>query len=165
MHQLPALPYSNDALEPYIDAQTMGIHHDKHHNAYVTNLNKALESHPDLAAKSVEDLLADFASVPEAIQTAVRNHGGGHANHSLFWTVMGPGGGGEPGGELASAIAGSSARSSARSSSQVGYATSPPSSRSFFSASRRTSRSVLSFASDRNISSGSPPGRSTRPQP
>ena len=104
MHELPALPYGNDALEPHIDAQTMEIHHDKHHNAYVTNLNKALENHPELAAKSLEDLLSDMDSVPEAIRGAVRNHGGGHANHSLFWTVMSATGGGSPEGELAAAI-------------------------------------------------------------
>jgi Fe-Mn family superoxide dismutase len=104
MHEVPPLPYSFDALEPHIDAQTMQIHHDKHHAAYVTNLNKALESHPDLQGKGVEDLLRGFNNVPEAIRTAVRNHGGGHANHSLFWQVMGPGGGGNPSGDLASAI-------------------------------------------------------------
>jgi len=104
MHEVPPLPYSFDALEPHIDAQTMQIHHDKHHAAYVTNLNKALESHPDLQSKSVEDLLRGFNNVPEAIRTAVRNHGGGHANHSLFWQIMGPNGGGNPSGDLAAAI-------------------------------------------------------------
>ena len=104
MHELPALPYDNDALEPHIDARTMEIHHDKHHNAYVTNLNKALEGHPDLAAKPLEDLLADMSSIPESIRGAVRNHGGGHANHSLFWTVMSASGGGAPDGDLAAAI-------------------------------------------------------------
>jgi Fe-Mn family superoxide dismutase len=104
MHSVPDLPYAFDALEPHIDARTMEIHHDKHHAAYVTNLNKALEGHDALAAKSVEDLLRGIDQVPESIRTAVRNHGGGHANHSLFWTVMGPGGGGRPGGALASAI-------------------------------------------------------------
>jgi Fe-Mn family superoxide dismutase len=104
MHEVPSLPYGFDALEPHIDAQTMQIHHDKHHAAYVTNLNKALEAHPDLQSKSVEDLLRGFDSVPEAIRTAVRNHGGGHANHSLFWQVMGPNGGGTPSGDLAAAI-------------------------------------------------------------
>jgi Fe-Mn family superoxide dismutase len=104
MHEVPSLPYGFDALEPHIDAQTMQIHHDKHHAAYVTNLNKALEAHPDLQSKSVEDLLRGFDSVPEAIRTAVRNHGGGHANHSLFWQVMGPHGGGTPSGDLAAAI-------------------------------------------------------------
>jgi len=103
MHEVPPLPYSFDALEPHIDAQTMQIHHDKHHAAYVTNLNKALDGHPDLQSKSVEDLLRGFDSVPESIRTAVRNHGGGHANHSLFWQVMGPQGG-TPSGDLASAI-------------------------------------------------------------
>jgi Fe-Mn family superoxide dismutase len=104
MFQVPALPYAFDALEPHIDARTMEIHHDKHHAAYVNNLNKALESHPDLQQKSVEDLLRGIGGVPEAIRTAVRNNGGGHANHSLFWQLMGPGGGGKPGGELGSAI-------------------------------------------------------------
>src|SRR5207249_5719307 len=91
-------------LEPHIDARTMEIHHTKHHQAYINNVNTALEAHPTLAAKSVEDLIRDLGAVPEAIRTAVRNNGGGHANHSLFWTVMGPGGGGEPSGELAQAI-------------------------------------------------------------
>ncbi|RMH19315.1 MAG: superoxide dismutase [Acidobacteria bacterium] len=104
MHHVPDLSYPFDALEPHIDARTMEIHHDKHHAAYVTNLNKALEGHPALAAKPVEDLLRDLGNVPESIRTAVRNHGGGHANHTLFWSVMGPGGGGEPGGDLAAAI-------------------------------------------------------------
>ncbi|MCX6630471.1 MAG: superoxide dismutase, partial [Candidatus Solibacter sp.] len=102
---LPALPYSFDALEPHIDKTTMEIHHGKHHQAYITNLNKALESAPDLAGKSLEDLLANnCAAVPEAIRTAVRNHGGGHYNHSLFWQVMGPKAGGAPTGEVAAAI-------------------------------------------------------------
>ena len=101
---LPKLPYALDALAPHIDAQTMEIHHGKHHNAYVTNLNAALEGHADLQAKSIEDLVSDLDSVPEAARTAVRNNGGGHANHSLFWTVMGPGGGGEPGGDVGPAI-------------------------------------------------------------
>jgi len=104
MHELPKLPYALDALEPHIDARTMEIHHGKHHAAYVANLNKALEGHDALAAKSVEDLISDLASVPEAIRGAVRNNGGGHANHTLFWDVMGPGGGGEPSGALADAI-------------------------------------------------------------
>lgn len=104
MHELPSLPYSFDALEPHIDARTMEIHHGKHHAGYVSNLNKALEGHEELAAKSVEDLLRGFDQVPEAIRTAVRNHGGGHANHSLFWTIMGPNGGGEPDGDLGDAI-------------------------------------------------------------
>ncbi len=103
MHELPKLGYTFDALEPHIDARTMEIHHGKHHQAYVTNLNKALEQAPDLAGKSVEDLLRGFSAVPEGIKTAIRNHGGGHANHSLFWDVMGPGGG-APRGDLASAI-------------------------------------------------------------
>jgi Fe-Mn family superoxide dismutase len=102
---LPQLPYAADALEPSIDKMTMEIHHGKHHNAYVTNLNKALESAPDLAGKSIEELLAnDCAIVPENIRTAVRNNGGGHINHSMFWTIMGPGAGGDPTGELADAI-------------------------------------------------------------
>ena len=89
-HSLPALPYAYDALEPVIDARTMEIHHTKHHNTYVTGLNTALEGHDDLAAKSVEDLISDLDSVPEEIRGAVRNHGGGHANHSLFWQIMIP---------------------------------------------------------------------------
>jgi Fe-Mn family superoxide dismutase len=102
---LPALPYAADALEPYIDKMTMEIHHGKHHNAYVTNLNKALESAPDLAGKSLDELLANSCgSVPESIRTAVRNNGGGHWNHSLFWEIMGPGAGGAPVGNLANAI-------------------------------------------------------------
>jgi Fe-Mn family superoxide dismutase len=103
-HEVPALPYGFDALEPHIDARTMEIHHDKHHAGYVNNLNKALEGHPDLQQKGVEDLLRDIQSVPEAIRTAVRNNGGGHANHSLFWTIMSGDGGGEPDGALADAI-------------------------------------------------------------
>ncbi|MCC7360839.1 MAG: superoxide dismutase [Anaerolineales bacterium] len=103
-YQLPALPYPTNALEPHIDARTMEIHHGKHHQAYVTNLNKALESAPELAGKSVEALIQDLNAVPEAIRTAVRNNGGGHANHSLFWEIMGPNGGGEPSGDLAAAI-------------------------------------------------------------
>ncbi len=106
MHELPQLPYSRDALEPHIDARTMEIHHGKHHAAYVANLNKALEGHDALASKSVEDLLAHISEVPETIRTAVRNNGGGHANHALFWQIMGPDGGGEPGGELGEAIRG-----------------------------------------------------------
>ncbi|WP_037284900.1 superoxide dismutase [Saccharibacillus sacchari] len=102
--ELPALPYSNDALEPHIDAQTMEIHHDRHHNTYVTNLNAALESAPELQSKSLEELIGDLDSVPESIRTAVRNNGGGHHNHSLFWTVIGPNGGGAPSGDLAAAI-------------------------------------------------------------
>jgi Fe-Mn family superoxide dismutase len=102
---VPPLQYPFDALEPHIDKMTMEIHHDKHHGAYVTNLNKALESAPNLASKSVEELLANnCAIVPENIRTAVRNHGGGHYNHSMFWTIIGPKAGGEPAGNLASAI-------------------------------------------------------------
>ncbi len=102
---LPSLPYAFDALEPHIDKMTMEIHHGKHHNAYVTNLNKALESAPALAGKSLEELLANnCAAVPENIRTAVRNNGGGHANHSMFWTIMGPQKGGQPHGKLADAI-------------------------------------------------------------
>jgi Fe-Mn family superoxide dismutase len=104
-HQLPALPYPNNALEPHIDEQTMMIHHDRHHNAYVTNLNAALEGHAELQSKSIEALLKDLNSVPENIRPAVRNNGGGHANHSLFWEVIGPNGGGQPTGALADAIA------------------------------------------------------------
>jgi superoxide dismutase, Fe-Mn family len=103
-HQLPALPYAFDALEPYIDAKTMEIHHDKHHGGYVNNLNKALEGQAELAKLSVEDLISKINTVPENIRTAVRNNGGGHANHSLFWKIMKKGGGGEPKGELADAI-------------------------------------------------------------
>ena len=102
---LPPLPYAPDALEPFIDKTTMEIHHGKHHNAYVTNLNKALESAPDLAAKSAEELIANnCAAVPDAIKTAVRNNGGGHINHSMFWQIMGPKAGGAPGGKLGEAI-------------------------------------------------------------
>ncbi len=102
---LPQLPYAPDALEPHIDKMTMEIHHGKHHNAYVTNLNKALESAPDLAGKSLEELLANnCAIVPENIRTAVRNNGGGHINHSMFWTIMAPNAGGEPTGALGDAI-------------------------------------------------------------
>ena len=103
--ELPALPYATNALEPSIDQRTMEIHHGKHHNAYVSNLNGALESAPDLAGRSLEDLLANHcALVPESIRTAVRNNGGGHANHSLFWEIMSPAGGGSPTGNLAAAI-------------------------------------------------------------
>jgi superoxide dismutase, Fe-Mn family len=102
---LPALPYASDALEPYIDKMTMEIHHDKHHGGYVNNLNKAIEPVPALVGKTVEELLANNCSlVPENIRTAVRNNGGGHANHSMFWTIMGPKKGGQPGGQLAEAI-------------------------------------------------------------
>jgi Fe-Mn family superoxide dismutase len=104
--ELPALPYATDALEPHIDKTTMEIHHGRHHNTYVTNLNKALESAPELAGKTIEELLADnLAVVPEAIKTAVRNNGGGHANHAMFWQLMSPKGGGEPTGNVAKAIA------------------------------------------------------------
>ena len=102
---LPPLPYPTDALEPHIDKMTMEIHHGKHHNAYVTNLNKALESAPNLASKTIEELLANnCAIVPDNIKTAVRNNGGGHINHSMFWTIMGPKAGGQPSGTLADAI-------------------------------------------------------------
>jgi Fe-Mn family superoxide dismutase len=104
MFEVPPLPYAFDALEPHIDAKTMEIHHDKHHAAYVAKLNGAVEGHPELQKKSVEELLRDLSSLPESIRTAVRNHGGGHANHSLFWTVMGPGGGGAPTGRIGEAI-------------------------------------------------------------
>jgi Fe-Mn family superoxide dismutase len=104
MHELPKLPYAHDALEPHIDARTMEIHHGKHHQAYVTNLNKALEGHPDLQALSIEDLLRRIDAVPDSIRTTVRNNGGGHANHSLFWTVMSPRGGGKPSGALGDAL-------------------------------------------------------------
>jgi superoxide dismutase, Fe-Mn family len=103
-YSLPPLPYPTDALEPHIDKQTMEIHHGKHHNAYVTNLNAALEKHPELQSKSIEDLLRSINTVPEDIRTAVRNNGGGHANHSMFWQIMGPNAGGQPTGAIASAI-------------------------------------------------------------
>lgn len=102
--QLPPLPYANDALEPHIDAMTMEIHHDRHHNTYVTNLNAALEKAPDLQNKSLEEIISNLDAVPEEIRTAVRNNGGGHANHTLFWEVIGPNGGGQPTGALADAI-------------------------------------------------------------
>lgn len=102
-HELPALPYDFAALEPHIDAQTMQIHHGKHHQAYVTNLNAALEKHPELLDKSLEDLVRDISSVPEDIRTAVRNNGGGHLNHTWFWQMMKPGGG-QPSGDLMAAI-------------------------------------------------------------
>jgi Fe-Mn family superoxide dismutase len=104
-HQLPSLPYDFAALEPHIDAQTMQIHHGKHHAAYVNNLNAALEKHADLQPKSAEDLIANLSAVPEAIRTAVRNNGGGHVNHTMFWQIMGPGKGGAPSGALGAAIA------------------------------------------------------------
>lgn len=103
MHSVPPLAYSFDALEPHIDARTMEIHHGKHHAAYVTNLNKALEGHEILQAKSVEDLIRNLDALPEGIKTAVRNNGGGHYNHTLFWDIMGPGGG-APTGDLLAAI-------------------------------------------------------------
>jgi superoxide dismutase, Fe-Mn family len=103
-HTLPPLPYPTDALEPHIDKQTMEIHHGKHHQAYVTNLNAALEKHPELGSKSVEDLIKDLSAVPEDIRTAVRNNGGGHVNHTMFWEIMGPNGGGAPTGAVADAI-------------------------------------------------------------
>jgi Fe-Mn family superoxide dismutase len=105
-YTVPPLPYPFEALEPHIDAQTMQIHHGKHHQAYVNNLNAALEAHPDLQGKSVEDLIKDLNALPEAIRTAVRNNGGGHANHTLFWTLMKPNGGGAPTGKAAEAITG-----------------------------------------------------------
>jgi Fe-Mn family superoxide dismutase len=103
-HELPQLPYAFDALEPHIDAKTMEIHHGKHHAAYVANLNGALEAHPELFDLSIEELLRDLTKIPDNIRTAVRNNGGGHANHSLFWPLLSAGGGGAPVGELASAI-------------------------------------------------------------
>src|SRR3989304_361900 len=103
-HQLPPLPYGLDAPEPHIDAQTMQIHHGKHHQAYVTNLNAALEKHPTLQSGSVDDLLRDLSKGPEDIRTAVRNNGGGHVNHTMFWQIMGPGAGGAPSGALGDAI-------------------------------------------------------------
>jgi Fe-Mn family superoxide dismutase len=104
MFKVPPLPYAFDALEPHIDARTMEIHHDKHHAAYVNNVNAALEGHPDLVALSVEDLLKSIDRVPEGIRAKVRNNAGGHANHSLFWRIMGPQAGGKPSGDLAAAI-------------------------------------------------------------
>ena len=103
-HELPELPYSHDALEPFIDQTTMEIHHGKHHNAYVTNLNNAIAGNEALESKSIIELISDLDAVPEEIRGAVRNNGGGHANHSLFWSIMGPGKGGEPTGPLAEAI-------------------------------------------------------------
>jgi len=104
-YQLPPLPYDYAALEPFIDEATMKLHHDKHHATYVTNLNAAIEKHPELASKSPEDLVKNLASIPSDIQTVVRNNGGGHVNHTMFWTIMKPGGGGEPTGPIADAIA------------------------------------------------------------
>jgi Fe-Mn family superoxide dismutase len=103
-YELPALPYAPDALEPFIDTMTMQIHHGKHHQAYVTNLNAALEKYPEFQKQSVDDLIRNIANVPEAIRTAVRNNGGGHANHAMFWQIMAPKAGGEPSGPLADAI-------------------------------------------------------------
>ncbi len=103
-YTVPPLPYDFGALEPHIDAKTMEIHHDRHHQAYVTNLNAALKDHPDLQGKPIEELISNLNAVPESIRTAVRNNGGGHANHSLFWQIMKPGGGGEPTGEIGEAI-------------------------------------------------------------
>ncbi|MBU9672789.1 superoxide dismutase SodA [Planococcus sp. CP5-4] len=103
-YELPELPYAYDALEPHIDKETMNIHHTKHHNTYVTNVNAALEGHEDLSSKSIEELVSDLNAVPEDIRTAVRNNGGGHANHSLFWQLLSPNGGGQPTGAVADAI-------------------------------------------------------------
>src|SRR5712664_3435992 len=103
-YELPPLPYPKDALEPHIDATTMEIHHDKHHNAYVTNLNKAIAGNAALESKSIEALISDLSSVPENIRTPVRNNGGGHFNHSMFWKLMGPKAGGAPTGKLADDI-------------------------------------------------------------
>ena len=103
-HELPPLPYPYEALEPYIDTDTMHLHHDKHHATYVNTLNTAIEKHPELASKSAEDLLRNLNSVPEDIRTTVRNHGGGHVNHTMFWQIMGPKAGGEPSGALADEI-------------------------------------------------------------
>lgn len=103
-HELPPLPYNYDALEPYIDTQTMQLHHDMHHQAYVNKLNAALESHRDLQSKSVDELIRDLETLPADVKTAVRNNGGGHLNHTMFWTLMGPNAGGEPTGEIAQAI-------------------------------------------------------------
>src|ERR1700753_2120728 len=103
-YELPPLPYANNALEPHIDAATMEIHHDKHHNAYVTNLNKAIAGKPDLENKTIEQLVSSLASVPEDIRGAVRNNGGGHLNHSFFWKIIGPSAGGAPKGKVAEAI-------------------------------------------------------------
>ncbi|MDT2603090.1 superoxide dismutase [Enterococcus dongliensis] len=103
-YTLPDLPYEYDALEPYVDVETMHLHHDKHHNTYVTNLNAAIEKHPELAEQTIEELVTHLNDVPEDIRTAVRNNGGGHANHSFFWKIMAPNAGGEPTGEIKTAI-------------------------------------------------------------
>jgi Fe-Mn family superoxide dismutase len=103
-YTLPPLPYDFGALEPHIDAKTMEIHHDKHHQAYITNLNNALKDHPDLQGKTIEALISDMSAIPESIRAAVRNNGGGHANHSFFWQIMKPSGGGDPTGAIAQAI-------------------------------------------------------------
>ncbi|HBM5924262.1 TPA: superoxide dismutase [Enterococcus faecium] len=103
-YTLPDLPYAYDALEPYIDEETMHLHHDKHHNTYVTNLNSAIEKYPELGEKTIEELLSDMEAIPTDIKTAVRNNGGGHANHSFFWEIMAPNAGGEPTGEIKEAI-------------------------------------------------------------
>ncbi|NCF85762.1 MAG: superoxide dismutase [Verrucomicrobiaceae bacterium] len=103
-HTLPDLPYAHDSLEPHIDAKTMEIHHSKHHNTYVVKLNEALAGHDDLADKTAEELISNLDAIPEGIRGAVRNHGGGHSNHSIFWTTIGPGKGGAPSGDLAAAI-------------------------------------------------------------
>ena len=103
-YEVPTLPYAYDALEPHIDKETMTLHHDKHHQAYVTNLNAAIEKHPELGSKSPEELIKNLDAIPEDIRPAVRNNGGGHVNHSMFWEIMGPGGGGEPTGRIAEAI-------------------------------------------------------------
>ncbi|GGD01263.1 superoxide dismutase [Enterococcus wangshanyuanii] len=103
-YTLPELPYAYDALAPYIDEETMHLHHDKHHNTYVTNLNAAIEKHPELGSKSVEELISDMDAIPEDIRTAVRNNGGGHANHAFFWNIMAPNAGGAPTGDIKDAI-------------------------------------------------------------
>lgn len=103
-YTLPDLPYAYDALEPYIDEETMHLHYDKHHNTYVTNLNAAIEKYPELGEKTIEELLSDMDAIPTDIKTAVRNNGGGHANHSFFWEIMAPNAGGEPTGEIKEAI-------------------------------------------------------------
>ncbi|MCH4167774.1 MAG: superoxide dismutase [Streptococcaceae bacterium] len=104
-YTLPELPYAYDALEPFFDVETMHLHHDKHHQTYVTNLNAAIEKHPELGEKTVEELVADLANVPADIKTAVQNNGGGHANHSFFWEILAPNAGGAPTGEIGDAIA------------------------------------------------------------